>query len=187
MANAQTAATTTAADWQIDPAHTQVEFAVKHMMISTVKGRFARVSGSIHLDDANPARSSVEATIDAASIDTRVDQRDAHLRSADFLEAERYPAITFHSTRVEPQGEGRAKVTGDLTIRGVTRTITLDVNEEGRLKDPYGNDRIGFSATGKLDRREFGLTWNQALEAGGVLVGNEVKITIDVEATRPGS
>ncbi|HEU4642128.1 MAG TPA: YceI family protein [Gemmatimonadaceae bacterium] len=187
MANAQSSTATSVATWQIDPAHTGVEFAVKHMMISTVKGRFTHVSGTIRLDESNPARSSVEATIDATSIDTRVEQRDAHLRSADFLDADRFPSITFRSTRVVPRGEGRAEVTGDLVIHGVTRQITLEVEEQGRLKDPYGNDRVGFSATGKLDRRDFGLTWNQTLEAGGLLVGNEVRISIEVEATRSAS
>ncbi|HEX6534855.1 MAG TPA: YceI family protein [Gemmatimonadaceae bacterium] len=174
----------TATDWQIDAAHTQVEFAVKHMMLATVKGRMGEVTGTIHLDERDPGRSSVAVEIDAASIDTRVEQRDAHLRSADFLDVEHFPTITFRSTRVVPTGEGRARVEGDLTIRGVTRPIALDTTEEGRIKDPYGNDRIGFSATTRLDRRDFGLLWNQALEAGGVVVGNEVRITIEVEATR---
>ena len=175
-----------ATTWELDPAHTHVEFAVKHMMIATVKGKFTEVSGTITLDDGAPEKSSVEATLGAASIDTRVGQRDTHLRSADFLDAEHFPAITFRSTRVEPQGDGKARVTGDLTIRGVTRPLTLDVTEEGRGKDPWGGERVGFSATGKLDRRDFGLNWNQALEAGGVLVGNEVRITIEAEAVRKG-
>lgn len=185
MTDVQTG-TQTATDWQIDTAHTQVEFAVKHMMLATVKGGLGQVTGAIHLDERNPARSSVTAEVDAATIDTRVDQRDAHLRSADFLDVEHFPTITFRSTWVAPAGEGRATVEGDLTIRGVTKPIVLDVTEEGRLKDPYGNDRIGFSATARLDRRDYGLLWNQALEAGGVLVGNEVRITIEVEATRVG-
>lgn len=170
--------------WQIDPAHTHVEFSVKHMMITSVKGRFTDVTGTIHLDDGKPARSSVEATLKAASVDTRVDQRDTHLRSADFLDVERFPEITFRSTRVEPRGDGHALVTGDLTIHGVTKPITLDVTEEGRTKDPWGGERVGFSATGRLDRREFGLVWNQALETGGLVVGNDVRISIEVEAVR---
>jgi polyisoprenoid-binding protein YceI len=172
--------------WQIDPVHTHIEFAVKHMMISTVKGRFTDLSGTITLDEGSPAGSSVSATIPAATIDTRQDQRDAHLRSADFLDADRFPEITFQSTRVEPQGEGRARVTGALTIRGVMREIVLDVTEEGRARDAQGTEHIGFSATTRIDRRDFGLTWNQAVETGGVLVGNEVRISIEVEAVKKG-
>jgi polyisoprenoid-binding protein YceI len=170
--------------WQIDPAHTEVGFSVKHLMISTVRGRFAGVKGTIVLDEANPERSSVEAEIDAATIDTRAEQRDAHLRSADFFDVEKYPTITFRSRRVERVSDGRYRIVGDLTIRGVTREVVLDATEEGRGRDPWGGDRLGFSATTTIDRRDFGLTWNQALETGGVLVGNEIKISIDVEAVK---
>lgn len=170
--------------WELDPAHTLVEFSAKHMMITTVKGRFTDVSGTIHADEQNPSRSSVEATIKAASIDTRTEQRDQHLRSADFLDVEHYPDITFKSTRVEAIDKEHYRVIGDLTIRGTTRPVTLDTTFEGRGKDPWGGERAGFSATTKIDRREFGLTWNQALEAGGVLVGNEIKISIEVEAVK---
>lgn len=174
----------TRSTWTLDPAHTLVEFAAKHLMITTVKGRFADVSGTIHIDDARPSASSVEAVIKAASIDTRTDQRDTHLKSADFLEVERYPDITFKSTVVESAGDKRYRVTGDLTIHGVTKAVVLDVTEEGRTKDPWGGERVGFSATTRIDRRDFGLTWNQLIESGGLVVGNEIRITLEVEASK---
>ena len=177
-------ASTTSSTWTLDPAHTLVEFAAKHLMITTVKGRFTGVSGTIHMDETDPTASSVEAVIDAASIDTRTDQRDAHLKSADFLEVARYPEITFRSTRVERAGDAHYRVTGDLTIHGVTRPVVLDVHDEGRTKDPWGGERAGFSATTRIDRRDFGLTWNQVIESGGVVVGNEIRITLEVEATK---
>jgi len=169
--------------WKIDPNHSIVEFAVKHIMISTVKGRFSEVEGEIVIADGEPSNSSVTATIKAASIDTHTGQRDDHLRSADFLDAANFPEITFKSTRITGD-RSEFEVTGDLTIRGVTREITLDVTHEGSRKDPWGGDRIAFSATTKLDRRDFGLTWNQAIEAGGVLVGNDVKVSIEVQAVK---
>jgi polyisoprenoid-binding protein YceI len=169
--------------WKIDPAHSSVEFAVKHLMISTVKGLFTDVEGEIVIVDGDPSKSSVSATLKAASIDTRTGQRDDHLRSADFLDAANFPEITFRSTRISGD-ESEFEVVGNLTIRGVTRAVTLDVTNEGAGKDPWGGDRIAFSATTKLDRRDFGLTWNQAIEAGGVLVGNDVKVSIDVEAVK---
>jgi polyisoprenoid-binding protein YceI len=175
---------TTLTTWQIDPSHSEVAFSVKHLMISTVRGRFSGVKGSIFLDTEDPSRSSVEAEIDAATIDTREEKRDGHLRSPDFFDVEKYPTITFRSRRIEPVGGDRFKVTGDLTIRGVTREVVLDVTEEGRGRDPWGGERVGFSATGKIDRREFGLTWNQALEAGGVMVSNEIKLSIETEAVK---
>lgn len=170
--------------WQIDPAHTEVGFSAKHLMISTVRGRFAEVRGTIHLDEGDLARSSVEVEIDTASIDTRQEQRDTHLRSADFFEVERYPTITFRSRKVETVKSDRFRVLGDLTIRDVTREVALDVTDEGRGRDPWGGERLAFSARAVIDRREFGLTWNQALETGGVLVSNEIKITIDLEAVK---
>lgn len=170
--------------WKIDPAHTNVEFSVRHLMITTVKGRFTDVSGTVKIDDADPARSEVDVTINAASIDTREQQRDTHLRSADFFDVEKYPTITFRSTRVEPGQDGRLKVVGDLTIRGVTKSVTLDVAPEGRAKDPWGGERAGFSASTRINRSDFGLTWNQALETGGVMVGDRIDIAIDVEAVR---
>lgn len=170
--------------WTLDPAHTLVEFAAKHMMITTVKGRFADVEGTLHIDDAHPTKSSADVTIKTASIDTRTDQRDTHLKSADFLEADKFPVIRFTSTNVEPLGGERLRVTGDLTIRNVTKPVVLDVTHEGRSKDPWGGDRVGFSARTKIDRRDFGLVWNQALETGGVLVSNEIRISLEVEAVK---
>ncbi|HEX6939236.1 MAG TPA: YceI family protein [Longimicrobiales bacterium] len=170
--------------WTIDPAHTTVEFVVKHMMIAKVKGRFADVSGTIVLDEDALERSSVEVEIAAASIDTRVADRDAHLRSADFLDVENHPKLTFRSRRIEPAGEGAFRVVGDLTIRGTTREVVLDVEDQGRGKDPWGGERAAFSATTEIDRRDYGLVWNAALETGGVLVGDNVRINIEVEAVR---
>jgi polyisoprenoid-binding protein YceI len=174
----------TVTTWQIDPAHTDIGFEVKHLMISKVRGRFGTVTGTIHLDETDVTRSSVEAEIDTTTIDTREAQRDAHLRSADFFDVESFPKITFRSTRVERVDEDHATVVGDLTIRGTTREVKLSVEEEGKAKDPWGGDRIAFSATAKIDRRDFGLTWNQALEAGGVLVANEIKLILDVQAVK---
>jgi len=169
--------------WKLDPTHTAVEFSAKHLMISTVKGRIADVEGTIDIDESNPKNSSVVATLKGASIDTRTDQRDQHLRSADFLHVEKYPEITFRSTGIEGERD-EFKLTGDLTIKDVTRPITLDVRFEGQQKDPWGGERIGFSATGKLDRRDFGLVWNLLLETGGLTVGNDIKINIEVEAVK---
>lgn len=171
----------TSTTWEIDPAHTHVEFAVKHMMISTVKGRFGDVKGTIHLDDAEPANSSVDVTIGVASIDTRQEQRDGHLRSPDFFDAERHPAMTFRSKRVTAGADGDLRIVGDLTIRTIVKEVVLDVTPEGRRRDPWGKERAGFSAKGKLNRRDFGLTYNQALEAGGFLVGDDIKLSVDVE------
>lgn len=171
--------------WKLDPSHTHVEFSAKHLMISTVKGRITDIEGIIYSDGKDLKNSSVEATLKAVSLDTRTDQRDQHLRSADFLDVEKYPEIRFRSTRIEGDKQ-RFKLTGDLTIRDVTKPITLDVEFEGETKDPWGGERIGFSATGKIDRREFGLTWNLALETGGVVVGNDIKISLDVEAIKVG-
>jgi polyisoprenoid-binding protein YceI len=182
---AATQAPTKTSTWKIDPSHSNVEFAVKHLMISTVKGQFADVEGEIVIADGEPSRSSVNATLKAASIDTRTGQRDDHLRSADFLDAANFPEITFKSTRITGDAS-EFKVTGNLTIRGVTREITLDATNEGSGKDPWGGERIGFSAKTKLDRRDFGLTWNQAIEAGGVVVGNDVKVSIEIEAVKQG-
>jgi polyisoprenoid-binding protein YceI len=173
MATTQAPATT----WNIDPSHTNVEFSVKHLMISSVKGRFAQVSGTATGDQ-------IEVTIGAASIDTRQEQRDAHLKSADFLEVEKFPTITFKSREIDGDVDGEFRLAGDLTIHGVTRPVTLDVTSEGRGKDPWGGERAGFSAKGKIDRRDFGLHYNQALETGGVVVGHDVKISIDVELVK---
>ncbi len=173
--------------WSLDPTHTLVEFSTKHMMITTVKGRFANLSGTIIANEENPSASSVEVEIEAASIDTGVEQRDEHLRSGDFLDVETHPTITFRSKRLEgAYGEvgDEFRLVGDLTIRGTTREITLDVSFEGRGKDPWGGERASFSAKGKIDRRDFGLTWNQAMEAGGVLVGHSLKLSVEVQAVK---
>ena len=173
--------------WTIDPSHSLIEFAAKHMMITTVKGRLADVRGTLTVDEANPDRSSVEVEFTAASIDTGADQRDQHLRSPDFLDVEQYPTVSFRSRRIEgAQGaEGkRFRMVGDLTIRGTTREVTLDATFEGRGRDPWGGDRISFSAATTIDRRDFGLTWNAALETGGVLVSNDITIRLDVQAVR---
>lgn len=177
-------ATTT---WKIDPAHTSVEFAVKHMMFTTVRGRFKDVKGTIEADESNPDGSRVEVELGAASIDTGNADRDAHLRSADFLDVETHPTITFRSKRVEgaAKKEGdRFKVIGDLTIRGTTMEVTLDCTYEGTGKDPWGGTRAGSRATATIDRREWGLRWNQALETGGILVANEVRIEVEVQAVK---
>ena len=186
-ANLQTApAAGTRTTWKLDPAHTLVEFSAKHLMITTVKGRITDVEGTIISDDEDPKTASVEVTLKAASLDTRTDQRDQHLRSADFLDVEKYPEIKFRSTRI--QGDKQSfRMTGDLTIRDVTRPITLDATFEGRTRDPWGGERIGFSATGKFDRREFGLTWNQALETGGVVVGTTSGDARSISAIAPKS
>ena len=177
----------TATTWNIEPNHTLVEFSAKHMMITTVKGRFRDVSGTIVIDEANPARSRAEVSMAAATIDTCVAQRDQHLVSADFLDAENHKAITFKSKRIDgarAEAGEEFTVVGDLTIRGTTREVTLKASYEGRGKDPWGGERISFTASGKIDRRDFGLTWNQALEAGGILVSNDIKISIEVQAVR---
>ena len=156
---------------------------MRHLMIATVKGRFADVAGTLVLDDADPLRSRVEVRLQAASIDTRTEQRDQHLRSADFFDVERFPDITFASTRVERAEEGY-RVTGRLTMHGVTREVVLAAAEEGRTRDPWGNDRVAFSATAKVNRKDFGLGWNQLLETGGVVVGDDIRISLDVELVR---
>ncbi len=177
-------ATTKKTTWVIDPAHTTVEFAVKHMMVTTVRGRFGQVSGTIELDEEDLTRSSAEVTIPVASIDTREEQRDAHLRSADFFDAENHPNMTFRTRSIEQAGEDEYRVTGDLTIRGVTREVVLDARLEGRAKKPTGEEVIGLTASTSIDREDYGLKWNVALEAGGWLVGKEVRISLDVQAIR---
>jgi|SRR5262245_8292484 len=183
MSTTATAGTQTRTTWAIDPAHTHVAFAVKHLMISTVRGRFTGVSGTVHTDEADPAKGDVEIEIDAATIDTREPQRDAHLKSPDFLDVEKFPKLTFKSTRVTGTAD-QFKVTGDLTIHGVTKQVVLDVTSEGRAKDPWGGERAGFTASTALKRGEFGLNWNQVLETGGFLVGDEIKISIDAELVK---
>jgi len=185
MSTVQEETRTGTSTWQIDPSHSLVEFSAKHLMITTVKGRFTTVSGTIEVDEQNPDRSRVEAEIATATLVTGAEQRDQHLRSPDFLDVEKFPTISFRSKRIQgttknPGDEFR--VTGDLTIHGTTREVTLDAVYEGTGKDPWGGERVSFSATTKIDRRDFGLTWNQALETGGLLVGNDIKISIEVQA-----
>jgi polyisoprenoid-binding protein YceI len=169
--------------WKIDPAHSNIDFSIKHMMISTVRGSFNDVDATLTFDPENPAASSVEATIQIASINTGAEDRNKHLLSADFFDAETFPTMTFKSTRVEMQGDNVAKVYGDLTIRDVTKEVALDVEFLGDGVTPFGNRIAGFEATTKIAREDFGLTWNVALEQGGVLVGKEVKISLDVQFT----
>ena len=177
-APAQTSTTT----WNIDPAHSMAEFKVKHMMIANVKGQFSRVSGALFLDESDLANSRVEATIEATSIHTRDEQRDAHLKSADFFDVEKFPTLHFQSSGISIVRDGELSVEGDLTIHGVTRKVRFAV--EGPTppaKDPWGNTRVAISAITKINRKDFGLTWNAALETGGILVGDEITITLDVE------
>ena len=171
-----------AADYEIDPAHSSASFSVKHMMVSTVRGQFNKLSGTFLYDEKNPAKSKLEATIDASSIDTNEPKRDEHLKSPDFFDVAKYPTITFKSTKVEKGAKGHLKVTGDLTMHGVTRPVTLDVEgPTAPAKDPWGNVKVGATATTTVNRKDFGLNWNKALETGGVMVSDEVKITIDTE------
>jgi polyisoprenoid-binding protein YceI len=172
--------------WTIDPTHSNVEFSVRHLMIATVKGRFADVRGTVVQDEANPAASSADITVQVASIDTREPQRDAHLKSADFFDAETHPTLTFRSTALRNRTPEGFTLLGDLTIHGVTREVALDVISEGRGRDPWGGERAGFSATTKIKRSDFGLTWNQLLETGGLAVSDEVKISLDVELVQKG-
>jgi len=168
--------------WKVDPSHSVAEFKVRHMMVSNVKGHFSGIAGSVTIDESDIARSRAEATIEVASIDTREPQRDTHLKSQDFLHAEKFPTLTFKSTGIARKGAGALEVAGDLTIRGVTRRVVFDVDGPAApAKDPWGNVRIGLSATAKIDRKDYGLNWNAVLEAGGLLVGDEVTITLEVE------
>jgi polyisoprenoid-binding protein YceI len=178
----QLQSSTNASTWNIDPAHTVAEFKVKHMMIAHVKGRFSRVSGVLALDESNPANSRIEASIDAASLDTHDEQRDGHLKSADFFDVEKFPKLQFQSTQVRSVGDAELSVEGDLTMHGITRKVKFDV--EGPtppVKDPWGNTRVAISATTKINRKDFGLNWNATLETGGFLVGDDVTITLEAE------
>lgn len=170
--------------WNLDPAHSHASFTIRHLVISNVRGDFQKLSGKVALDEKDVSKSSVEATIEAASIDTRIPDRDNHLRSPDFFDVAKYPTITFKSTKVQDGGKGKLKVTGDLTIHGVTKPVVLDV--EGptpEVKDPWGNARRGFAGSTTIDRRDFGLTWSKLVEAGPV-VGNEVKIELEGELVK---
>jgi polyisoprenoid-binding protein YceI len=170
--------------WNIDTSHSGVHFSVRHMLVSKVRGHFARYSGVARIDEADMTHSQVEVRIEAGSIDTGVADRDAHLRSADFLGVEQFPEIHFRSKRIEKLAETDYAVVGDLTIRGNTREVTLNVEYSGRARDPWGGERIGFIAKTSLDRKDFGLTWNQVLETGGLVVGDRLDIDLDVEAVR---
>lgn len=181
MVTATNAAVST---WTIDPVHSNVEFAVKHMMVSTVKGHFRSFSGTIDIDEANPEDSSVTASIETASVDTGEAQRDAHLRSADFFDVERFPQMTFRSTRVERVDDTHWKVVGELTIRDVTKDVVLDTEYEGQIKDAFGKQRAAFTAETVLNRHEFGLNWNGLIETGGVIVGDKVRVTLNIAAVR---
>ncbi|HYO83533.1 MAG TPA: YceI family protein [Bryobacteraceae bacterium] len=177
-----TAPQMTLTTWTLDAVHSVAEFKVKHMMISNVKGQFTGITGVLTLDEHDVARSRVDATIDASTINTREAQRDAHLKSADFFDVEHFPTLGFTSTQVTRSGDNELAVTGDLTIRGVSRQVTFEVEGPSPAgKDPWGNTRIGVSATTRINRKDYGLTWNTALETGGILVGEDVSITLDLE------
>ncbi len=167
--------------WQIDNSHSQIEFTVRHMMVSKTRGRFEQFAGTIEGSEANPAAAKVDVTIDVSSLNTRDERRDGHLKSADFFDAETYPTITFKSTRVDVVNDRYATLVGDLTIRGVTKEVALAVEFAGKAKSPWGTTSAGFSATTTINRKDFGLTWNQTLETGGLLVGEEISIEIDLE------
>jgi polyisoprenoid-binding protein YceI len=169
--------------WNLDASHSQVGFAVKHLVISNVRGEFKKYEGKIVLDDADPTRSTVEAVIDVSSIDTRVDDRDGHLKSPDFFDVAKYPSITFKSTNVAKAGNDGLKVTGDLTLHGVTKPVVLDVTTTPEVKGMFGESRRGFSATTKISRKDYGLTWNKLVEAGPA-VGDEVTIALDLEVVK---
>ncbi len=166
--------------WVIDPAHSKAIFSVKYVMINNVRGQFNVLRGQVHIDEEHPENSWVEAEVDASSIDTQNEMCDGHLKSPDFLDVEQYPTLTFKSTRVERVSDEEYRVTGNLTIHGVTKEVILDAEYTGQNTDPYRNKRAGLSATGTINRKDFGLNWNVALEAGGVLVGDKIKIEIDL-------
>jgi polyisoprenoid-binding protein YceI len=174
-----------ASSWQIDPAHTSAQFAVRHLMVSTVRGTLGKVTGTVNLDEADPTKSTVEASIDATGINTREPKRDDHLKSPDFFDVAKYPTITFKSKKVTKVNDTKYQVTGDLTMHGVTKEVVLDVEGSPKpFKDPMGNTRIGGAVTSKLNRQDFGIKWNKSLDGGGVVVGDEVNVTIDVEQIR---
>ena len=174
-----------AASYEIDPVHSSAQFAVKHMMISTVRGEFTKLSGTAVIDDKDLAKANISATIEAGSISTRIEKREHHHRSPDFLDSAKFSSITFKSTEVKKAGEGKYKVTGNLTLHGVSKSVVLDVEAPTtELKDPYGNVKRGAVATTTINRKDFGLTWNKALEAGGVMVGENIQITIDLQLVR---
>jgi polyisoprenoid-binding protein YceI len=167
--------------WQMDKAHSDIQFAIRHMMISTVRGHFEDFNGTFEVDEADPTQSKIEVVIQVASINTKESQRDNHLRSPDFFNVEKYPTITFKSTRIEKSDDSHGQMYGDLTIKDITKAVVLDVEYAGQTKSPYGVTSAGFTATTKINRKDWDLTWNVALETGGVLVGDEIKINIELE------
>lgn len=170
--------------WDFDHAHSGIDFTVRHLLVSKVRGRFTKWTGTIDIDEQDIARSRFDVAIDVASVDTHEPQRDAHLRSGDFFEVDKHPQMTFKSTRVEPKGKDRLTVTGDLTLRGVTREVVLDVERSGVIaKDPWGKRRAGFTATTTINRKDFGVSYNQVLDQGGLALSEDVAVTIEVEAT----
>ena len=171
--------------WQIDKAHSDIHFTVRHMVITKVRGRFLKWDGTLTLDEDDWSKSRVEVSIDAASITTNDEKRDAHLRSADFLDAAKFPKLTFKSTKVEAGKGDKLFVTGNLTIRDVTKAVTIEAEKLGKAKDPWGNNKIAFSGKVTIEREEFGARWNQALETGGVLVGKQVEIDLELQAVAP--
>jgi len=170
--------------WEIDSSHSGIHFSVRHLVIARVRGQFIRWTGTVLAPEGDFSRATVDVAIDASSIDTSVADRDAHLKSADFFDVATYPELTFKTSRVEPQRDGRLRLVGDLTIKGVAREVALEVEHHGLAKDPWGNERAAFTAKTSVDRKDFGLTWNQVLETGGVMVGDRVDIEIEVEAVR---
>jgi len=170
--------------WQLDKAHSSINFSVRHMMISTVRGRFEEFDGTFEVNESNPAQSKIDVEIQTASINTKEAQRDAHLRSPEFFDVEKYPAITFKSKRVQQVDRQHVRLIGDLTIKNVTKEVTLDVEYLGQAKSPWGTTNAGFTAQTKINRKDWGLTWNVALETGGVLVGEEITITIELELVK---
>lgn len=173
--------TTTTTLWTVDPAHSSAEFSIRHLMITSVKGHFTGIAGMVRGNPEDLSNAEVQLTIDVATVDTRQAERDQHLRSGDFFHADEYPTMTFVSKSIRPKEAGLYEVTGDLTIRGVTKEVTAQVTFDGIAKDPWGGTRAGFTATTRINRRDFGLHWNVALEAGGVLVGDEVKVSVELE------
>ncbi|CAN5443670.1 YceI family protein [soil metagenome] len=167
--------------WQIDSAHSHIQFSVRHMMLAKVRGEFDKFSGTVNLDEANPSASTVDVQIEAASINTREAQRDGHLKSPDFFDAEKYPTLNFKSKRVDVKDDTHAVIVGDLTIRDVTKEVAVNVEYMGQSKTPFGTTNAGFEATTKINRKDFGLTWNAVLETGGVAVGDEIAVSIDLE------
>lgn len=167
--------------WQLDKAHSGINFSVRHMMISTVRGRFEEFDGTFEINEADPAQSKIDVEIQVGSINTKEEQRDGHLQSPDFFDAAQYPTITFKSSRIEKVDDSHLDMIGDLTIKGVSKEVTLVVDYAGQAKSPWGTMNAGFAASTKINRKDWGLTWNQALETGGVLVGDEITINIELE------